>query len=813
VQLVKSALVSLCNVVETGIKKWEADGCDAESPPYISCFAGGSEKGTKLAKEHLQLTFEAWDLASIKIDAVRKHLKDFIMPILDSVTATSGHDGVTWGPLKASEVDKKGNERKKAGCWFYCLAYTHKEIDMDWGFVRRTSVGPEGAAALSTHCLNDIWSECVALYSKIAVEGRGESGKKAYKLLAAIVQGRSHAAMEIITKTNAPMVLLKFNEAHGIQYLMLDPITNIIIMLSTGAYGLGTDFISSQYGGVIDPTRFGSFMHIARNGLLAVCRTFLCYIIHGQPSDDKLLQLMSTSRSTLLPPLQQLARMSLDELKTLETNGMEVPRRLKLVSDDNEHPDWPAVVIVDLAAGLEGRYVNDSQSSLVVGQMLKAKDANVNPQILPAFNMGGDKDGDYIAAQLYSIINIANARGILKVSEPDIYSIYTAGTMKLARIKCGTKKFPDVYSRVKYLLNAHLNAATSPPILCYSVAYGTSIEDLNSQFDHHRDLNTDCLFLHVLPVDYRRKNVGMGGQPEVAAAAVGAMANGGKAKGKKATAAAGSINLDDDVGFEDGLSPLRGGRASQTTQRAPTPTATAVPPTPSQFIVETHYYIVGFWPSQSGHIFSGLTDSITDMEGDLSMWTAVANASTIDETANILIQRNPQQYFMHGSTILANKSQQLAMKISKSLEPKRTLADFTRPPLDLSESVLLCGESGAGKTCYAEAHGKRPYIIKTMDMCKFIPADCDLLIFDDIRFDKGPYELDVESMKHLLTRNRKETIHGRHFDGSIPPLPRIFLSNLPDGETPFPVSENPEDNYAIARRFKVASYVRRGDLY
>ena len=45
---------------------------------------------------------------------------------------------------------------------------------------------------------------------------------------------------ENITKTNVAMTLLKFNEAHGIQYLDLDPVTNIALALSTGAYGLGT---------------------------------------------------------------------------------------------------------------------------------------------------------------------------------------------------------------------------------------------------------------------------------------------------------------------------------------------------------------------------------------------------------------------------------------------------------------------------------------------------------------------------------------------------------------------------------------------
>ena len=125
--------------------------------------------------------------------------------------------------------------------------------------------------------------------------------------------------------------LSKFSEAHGIQYLQLDPITSMILMLSTGAYGLGTDWIASQYGGVLSEERFSSFMAIARNGLMSTLRVLLCQICHGTNFDTESMRRHSLGRNVLLPPLTICTRMSLDELKALEGNGMQVPERLRLM--------------------------------------------------------------------------------------------------------------------------------------------------------------------------------------------------------------------------------------------------------------------------------------------------------------------------------------------------------------------------------------------------------------------------------------------------------------------------------------------------
>ena len=57
---------------------------------------------------------------------------------------------------------------------------------------------------------------------------------------------------------------------------------------------------------------------------------------------------------------------------------------------------------------------------------------------------------------------------------------------------------------------------------------------------------------------------------------------------------------------------------------------------------------------------------------------------------------------------------------------------------------FLSGAAGIGKTCFAEAHGTRPYVVRTLDQLKDVPGDCDLLVFDDMRFGPGGLELAAE---------------------------------------------------------------------
>ena len=130
----------------------------------------------------------------------------------------------------------------------------------------------------------------------------------------------------------------------------------------------------------------------------------------------------------------------------------------------------------------------------------------------------------------------------------------------------------------------------------------------------------------------------------------------------------------------------------------------------------------------------------------------------------------------------------------------------------LQRSVVLSGQAGCGKTCFAEAHFKRPFILKTLDGMQRIPADCDGLIFDDMRFDARGLALTPEQCINLLDVTRASSICCRHYDGPIPCLPRIFTTNLMPHQI-FPMGENDEQDLGIKRRYRCYKNIKRGELY
>jgi len=163
--------------------------------------------------------------------------------------------------------------------------------------------------------LDDIWPECQIVYEKHAFNGKGAAGKKNIKVLSALVRGRSSAAVSMIETNTCPMQLMKFQIAHNISWLELDPISLLALMLSLGAYGLGTSWIASAHGGKVEQLRFACYLKTHQNGLLASCRTMLAQVLFGERNDDHVLAFFRRSRNALLPSLDICARMTLDELQ------------------------------------------------------------------------------------------------------------------------------------------------------------------------------------------------------------------------------------------------------------------------------------------------------------------------------------------------------------------------------------------------------------------------------------------------------------------------------------------------------------------
>ena len=235
---------------------------------------------------------------------------------------------------------------------------------------------------------------------------------------------------------------------------------------------------------------------------------------------------------------------------------------------------------------------------------------------------------------------------------------------------------------------------------------------------------------------------------------------------------------------------------------------------PTSNLTDTHMYVIAYFPAHKQYLpLHGLTSSLGTLEDETgALWAAITACTSIAETRELLMSRAPADFYRHGDQILRNKALALGNLRAVSRVPRRELPDFTISPLPLVRGcVLLSGVSGIGKTCFAEAHGQHPFVIRTLDQCKDIPIECDLLVFDDMRFDSGGLDLKPEDMLALLTADRETSIKCRHFDGLIPAIPRIFTTNLESdgGPKAFPSGANKEQQTALDRRVFKTPYLRK----
>ena len=133
------------------------------------------------------------------------------------------------------------------------------------------------------------------------------------------------------------------------------------------------------------------------------------------------------------------------------------------------------------------------------------------------------------------------------------------------------------------------------------------------------------------------------------------------------------------------------------------------------------------------------------------------------------------------------------------------LQDFNLPgyelPLNLTLAVVLCGDSGLGKTQLALAHFTYPVLIRRIEDLHGIGLRTDGLVFDDLSFR----DWEPEPVIALLDTEQDSSIHCRYTDARIPAnMPRIFTTNLTCENrytTIFPDGKNEAQQYAIDRRF------------
>ena len=78
-----------------------------------------------------------------------------------------------------------------------------------------------------------------------------------------------------------------------------------------------------------------------------------------------------------------------------------------------------------------------------------------------------------------------------------------------------------------------------------------------------------------------------------------------------------------------------------------------------------------------------------------------------------------------------------------------------------------------GKTNWAKAQFKKPFVIEDIDDLKHIPEGCDGLVFDDCEFAG----LKLMAQKKLADVRVATTVHARHQNAHKPRLPAIFTTN------------------------------------
>ena len=187
------------------------------------------------------------------------------------------------------------------------------------------------------------------------------------------------------------------------------------------------------------------------------------------------------------------------------------------------------------------------------------------------------------------------------------------------------------------------------------------------------------------------------------------------------------------------------------------------------------------------------------------------NAESVHAGMNMLMQRHPQVYYMHGTRI----KRALAERIGSSEPSPYALSDFTHPRLDLRKAVVLQGASHIGKTQFALAHFAHPLLVSELDDLAEINMRTDGIVFDQMSFtlnEDARDNMDADQIIRLLDMEVARSIRKRYQNAKIPKMmPRIFTTNrrVDRGEPIFPRGRNAEEQEGIDSRLCVMPWMDR----
>ena len=179
---------------------------------------------------------------------------------------------------------------------------------------------------------------------------------------------------------------------------------------------------------------------------------------------------------------------------------------------------------------------------------------------------------------------------------------------------------------------------------------------------------------------------------------------------------------------------------------------------------------------------------------DGASWARMLNkASSVREGMELLAEKAPKIYYLHGSKI----EPMLAKKIGTAQPKLFNLDDFNRPALDLDLPIVLHGTTDCGKSAFAKAHFEHALVVRRRDDLKRMSGAYDGIIFDDCNFrDWTP-----EDVICLLDQDESRSLPARYSDAFVEAdIPMIFTTNRRPAKI-FPRAATRKQRDAIKRRY------------
>jgi hypothetical protein len=191
---------------------------------------------------------------------------------------------------------------------------------------------------------------------------------------------------------------------------------------------------------------------------------------------------------------------------------------------------------------------------------------------------------------------------------------------------------------------------------------------------------------------------------------------------------------------------------------------------------------------------------LRDVSASISeVFRAAIHSENYEDAVAAIADGSPRDYILYKSQIERNLKEIFCKPEANPWRTKLWEVPLLSKDVLASRSIVLCGGSNLGKTCYAFAHFIRPLKIDHIDDLKKLKTHHDGIIFDDMSFEHWP----PESCIHILDLSFDRTINVRYGTATIPAgLPRIFTTNK-TFNTVFNFRCSNEQQQAMRRRSKI----------